>query len=773
YPDLGGSLPSVADITSPGNREKIVRVKTPSGHAETGAVKILGSKSRFGFKGIQTSTLMDATIRPRNYCTTCLACMKDKLKPIVISRAFEIAITSVIIVNTALLASEHHGQPDWLKDLLAKSNHIFSAMFLVEAILKISALQREYFLSWWNNFDLVIVILSVIDSLSELYFPSFSSIGFRVFRLLRVFKLAQSWITMKVLLNIIFSTFGALGNLTLVLVLVLYMFAILGLQVIGKYYTRKAFDPAKGGEDEDKFPRWNFQNFGFAFMLVFRVLCGEWIEPLIECFEATAKAEHEYKCFFIFLPVFIFGNLIILNLFLALLLNSFDTEQLESEREKELEASGKKSEILKKHIVGMWMSQRSQSSELGSTEEIEFTHHSPDLQRKHAMLPSDSVGRARFQKVAKKILIMNRKAVAEKMIEKTYLRKKQLRSARYNMRGNAHIAQRQSSFALGATESGTIPLLKENRNPEVCIPMKCWSLNCCLTNWLRRRQWVKWDSARWVATKIVCHPIFEWTILALILASSITLCFEDVTLQHKKDLNDALFYINTTFTGIFLMEMLLKWFGLGLWSYFTSSWTLLDFFVVVVSVVSWRYGMLNKGKPGQSTRKSQIAAFKALRTLRALRPLRAISRWQGMKIVVNALMFAIPSIVNVLLVCLLFWLIFAIVGVQIFKGKFHKCVDNKEGDTVSTEQVKYRSDCCNNTNQWSWINQTPNFDNVLQGYLILFQVATFEGWMEAMQASVDSTEINEQPERDNSRKSMKGIWLKFYSHQVSGITTQR
>ncbi|CAG7725797.1 unnamed protein product [Allacma fusca] len=69
-------------------------------------------------------------------------------------------------------------------------------------------------------------------------------------------------------------------------------------------------------------------------MLVFRVLCGEWIEPLIECFEATAKAEHEYKCFFIFLPVFIFGNLNILNLFLALLLNSFDTEQLESERER-------------------------------------------------------------------------------------------------------------------------------------------------------------------------------------------------------------------------------------------------------------------------------------------------------------------------------------------------------------------------------------------------------------------------------------------------------
>lgn len=46
--------------------------------------------------------------------------------------------------------------------------------------------------------------------------------------------------------------------------------------------------------------------------------------------------------------------------------------------------------------------------------------------------------------------------------------------------------------------------------------------------------------------------------------------------------------------------------------------------------------------------------------------------WQ---IVVNALMYAIPSIFNVLLVCLVFWLIFSIMGVQMFGGKFYKCID--------------------------------------------------------------------------------------------------
>lgn len=76
-----------------------------------------------------------------------------------------------------------------------------------------------------------------------------------------------------------------------------------------------------------------------------------------------------------------------------------------------------------------------------------------------------------------------------------------------------------------------------------------------------------------------------------------------------------------------------------------------------------------------------LKVLRSLRTLRALRPLRAISRWQGMRIVVNALMYAIPSIFNVLLVCLVFWLIFSIMGVQFFGGKFFKCIDEK-GDLL-------------------------------------------------------------------------------------------
>lgn len=89
------------------------------------------------------------------------------------------------------------------------------------------------------------------------------------------------------------------------------------------------------------------------------------------------------------------------------------------------------------------------------------------------------------------------------------------------------------------------------------------------------------------------------------------------------------------------------------------------------------------------------------------------------QIVVNALMYAIPSIFNVLLVCLVFWLIFSIMGVQFFGGKFHKCVDEEENRlpiTVTNDMWE-----CWEKN-YTWVNSKINFDHVGHAYLALFQV---------------------------------------------------
>lgn len=95
--------------------------------------------------------------------------------------------------------------------------------------------------------------------------------------------------------------------------------------------------------------------------------------------------------------------------------------------------------------------------------------------------------------------------------------------------------------------------------------------------------------------------------------------------------------------------------------------------------------------------------------------------------VVNALVQAIPAIANVLLVCLIFWLIFAIMGVQMFAGKFFSCNKIVEAglERVPVEVAASKEDCRKlNSTLYVWTNPQVNFDNVLNGYLCLFQVVS-------------------------------------------------
>lgn len=90
----------------------------------------------------------------------------------------------------------------------------------------------------------------------------------------------------------------------------------------------------------------------------------------------------------------------------------------------------------------------------------------------------------------------------------------------------------------------------------------------------------------------------------------------------------------------------------------------------------------------------------------------------------NALFAAIPGIANVLLVSLLFWLIFSILGVQLFAGKFFKCLDD-EGNRLPITEINNKTDCLAYADDgYRWENSKVNFDNVINGFLALFQVVS-------------------------------------------------
>ena len=113
---------------------------------------------------------------------------------------------------------------------------------------------------------------------------------------------------------------GDLGNLTFVLAIIIFIFAVMGMQLFGKYYDDFSYR-FNGGV----IPRWNFKGFMHSFMIVFRVLCGEWIESMWNCMRVSGAA-----CVPFFLATVVIGNLVVLNLFLALLLSSFGASSLSS-----------------------------------------------------------------------------------------------------------------------------------------------------------------------------------------------------------------------------------------------------------------------------------------------------------------------------------------------------------------------------------------------------------------------------------------------------------
>lgn len=101
---------------------------------------------------------------------------------------------------------------------------------------------------------------------------------------------------------------------------------------------------------------------------------------------------------------------------------------------------------------------------------------------------------------------------------------------------------------------------------------------CLKTKWGQR-----WTFSRTAVLSVVDTPAFEWFVLVLIFASSITLCFEDIYLDSNKLLKRILYWTNFVFSLIFVIEMVLKWMALGFRKYFTSFWTILDFIIVFVS----------------------------------------------------------------------------------------------------------------------------------------------------------------------------------------------
>lgn len=120
---------------------------------------------------------------------------------------------------------------------------------------------------------------------------------------MRVFKPAKSWPTLNMLIKIIGNSVGALGNLTLVLAIIVFIFAVVGMQLFGKSYK----DCVCKISVDCMLPRWHMTDFFHSFLIIFRILCGEWIETMWDCMEVADQG----MCIIVFMMVMVIGNLVV------------------------------------------------------------------------------------------------------------------------------------------------------------------------------------------------------------------------------------------------------------------------------------------------------------------------------------------------------------------------------------------------------------------------------------------------------------------------------
>ncbi|XP_068460360.1 calcium channel, voltage-dependent, P/Q type, alpha 1A subunit, b isoform X4 [Clinocottus analis] len=243
-----------------------------------------------------------------------------------------------------------------------------------------------------------------------------------------------------------------------------------------------------------------------------------------------------------------------------------------------------------------------------------------------------------------------------------------------------------------------------------------------------------------------CHYIltlkyFEFSILSVIAMSSIALAAED-PVSPESPRNNVLRYFDYVFTGVFTFEMLIKMVVLGLFlhqgSYFRDLWNILDFIVVSGALVAFAFTGSSKGK--------DISTIKSLRVLRVLRPLKTIKRLPKLKAVFDCVVNSLKNVLNILIVYMLFMFIFAVVAVQLFKGRFFFCTDESkefERDCRGEYLVYERDEVKAQKREWK--KYDFHYDNVAWALLTLFTVSTGEGWPQVLKHSVDSTYENQGP----------------------------
>lgn len=200
---------------------------------------------------------------------------------------------------------------------------------------------------------------------------------------------------------------------------------------------------------------------------------------------------------------------------------------------------------------------------------------------------------------------------------------------------------------------------------------------------------IKCENSMWLFSKnnrirILCFKLstsqkMENLWLLIIFLSEVKIIIDTYFPINPPEILSKLDYVSF---GFFTIELVIKIISAGFFlekgSYLRNPWNKLDFIIIVFYFFDIVIKTLNV---------SAATGFRVIRML--MIPLRLISHNNNMKIVVTALLDSITSIFNTLIVIVLIWLMFAILGVSLLKEKMGFC-DVEDHYEIGRNEVEGR-----------------------------------------------------------------------------------
>jgi len=473
----------------------------------------------------------------------------------------------LVIFNTVILTLDSiFTDPDTL-DLFQNFNLFFTIVFASEMLLKIIAFSLVGYLQDKTNlFDAIVVVISMIEII---FIESQDSATLKTlqtlkaFRVLRVMRLLRSLKFMNMIVNVLSKTLASFIYIAILLIIFILIYALLGMKLFGGEF-----------DFPDKVYRQNFDNYGQAFLSVFQILSRSyWYYFLYLMFRS--QINNFISAFYLISWIFV-GNFVLLNLFLAIILDGFNQAVVENEEDLPNDYICDEIEPPNNAVVEM---------------------KQPPVKYK-SISPFDPLKNSEIERLFESLACEN-------------------------------------SFYLF--------------NKSYPLRIFCFRL-----------------------TK--SHKFENFTLLLIILntAKMILDTYIDPAEYSSSGILDEIL------TFAFLVETLIKSVAMGFvidkGSYLRDTWNVWDFIIVVTSLVD------------VFTTGFTVSVIKVFRLLRTLRPLRFVSHNVNMKIVVNSLLDSVTSIINVFIVILTVWLMFALLGISLLGGRMGHC-DIEEFYGVSKEMV--------------------------------------------------------------------------------------